>query len=95
LHGRKKGNPEPVGIPPKSSDIRKRILSTLYFAASQASCTNVHLLAATLGLDANSLDVRFPHSVGSSMGMADIIAKVNSLFANSTLSHDYTSLNHT
>jgi hypothetical protein len=37
-------------------------------------------------------DIGVPDMIGTSMRMAYIVSKPNSLFANSTLCHDYTSL---
>lgn len=65
---------------------------TLYSTASQAAGTNVHLLCTLWCLYTYSLNVSFPHMIRSSMRMAYIIAKVNSLIANSTFCHDHTSL---
>ena len=65
---------------------------TFYLAAAKAACADIHLAVALRRLNAHSLHIRSPHLIGSSMGMADIIAKIDRFIANCTLSHDHTSL---
>jgi hypothetical protein len=66
-------------------------LSALNLPAFKAGSANVHLLCAAFGLDANGLNVRFPDSVRSSMRMADIVAEMNILTADTAFCHFNTS----
>jgi hypothetical protein len=63
-------------------------LSALNLPAFQAGSADVHLLCAAFGFDTNGLDVRFPDSVRSSMRMADVIAKMNILAADTAFCHE-------
>jgi len=65
---------------------------TLNLAAAKAAGADIHLAVALRCFDANSLHIRSPHLIGSSMRMADIVAKINRFIANCTFSHDNTSL---
>lgn len=47
----------------------------------------MHSLCAAVNLALNALYVRVPNSVASSMRMAYIVTKMNTLTANITLSH--------
>ena len=67
-------------------------LSSFNPAGLQAACANVHSPCTTVDFTFNASDVGIPDTVGSSMGMAYSITKVSRLFANSTFSHDSTSL---
>ena len=50
------------------------------------------LAGAAVNLNLYRFYIRVPDFIGSSMGMAYSITKVSRLFANSTFSHDSTSL---
>ena len=65
---------------------------TLSLLSRRAGSTYVHLFSAAVDFDFDRLHIRFPDRIGSSMGMAHIIAEVSSLLTNSTFSHDRTSL---
>jgi hypothetical protein len=61
--------------------------AAFYFAASQAASANVHLLVSTVDLNGYSLNIRIPDCVGSSMRMADVVAKMSALATDITLCH--------
>jgi uncharacterized spore protein YtfJ len=66
----------------------KRMKScALDFAGSQAMCANISMLRSTVNKNTNSLDIGFPHMIGSSMRMAHIIPKVSTLSTNGAYSH--------
>jgi hypothetical protein len=72
-------------------DIHEGRLCTLDFPAFQAGSADIHLFGAAFGFNTNGFDVRFPDSVRSSMRMADIIAKMNILSADTAFCHCNTS----
>ena len=63
----------------------------LNFAGAKALRADIHLLGIAADLHRNSLNVGIPDSVGSSVGVADIISEMSTLSANFTLCHDNTS----
>ena len=68
------------------------ISGTLYLAAAQAAGADIHFAVALRRFDADGLHICSPHFIGSSMRMADIIAKIDRFTANCTFCHDHTSL---
>jgi hypothetical protein len=80
------------GLPYSSHDInRSARLCSLDFAGLKASCADMDLLVAAVDLSGNSLDIRVPDSVGSSMRMADVVAEMSALATDITFSHLNTS----
>ena len=68
-------------------------LCSFNFSGSQTRSTNIHLFrSACSSLNFNRLNIRFPHFIGSSMGMTYIISEMSTFFADCALSHDSTSL---
>ena len=66
-------------------------LSALNFAGSQASGAYMHFLVCAVYFNSNSLHIRIPDSVGSSMRMADVVAEMSALATDITFSHLNTS----
>lgn len=71
--------------------VYKNPLCSFHFAGLQAGSANIHLLCAFSNLDPDGLDVGFPNVIGTSMRMADIVAKVNAFSADSAFRHNRTS----
>ena len=71
---------------------RAERLRSFNLAGFQAGSANVHFLSPAVNLHANRLDVRLPDMIGTSMRMAYIISKMDTLPANSTFRHVSTSL---
>lgn len=76
------------------SEICMKSLCSFNLAGSQAGSTNVHLLCTSIYLYSDRFDIRLPHFIRSSMGVAHLITKMSALIANCTFSHDSTSLLH-
>ena len=75
------------------SFILMKWLCSFYFSGSQTRSTYIHFLcSAGSCFYSDGFNVRFPHFVGSSMGMTHIVTKVNTLLTNCTFSHHCTSL---
>jgi hypothetical protein len=68
-----------------------RSLSALNFAGSQASGAYMHLFVRAVYFNGDSLNIRIPDSVGSSMRMADVVAEMSALATDITFSHLNTS----
>ena len=66
-------------------------LRSLDSAGLQAIGADMHSLGAAIHFALYVLDIRFPHCIGSSMRMADIITEKYALTTNITLSHFDTS----
>ena len=60
---------------------------SLYFAGTQAAGAGVYTLRCTVNKCLYSSDIRFPSSVGTSVGMGDLNAKGYALAANIALCH--------
>ena len=67
-------------------------LCTFYFAGFETGSANIHSLGGLANLYADRLNISFPHLVGSSVGMADVISEMSALSAYCTLCHNRTSL---
>ena len=63
-------------------------LRSLNLAGTQTSGTNMQRLVGTADYTLNIFYVRVPDTIGSSMGMADIITEMRSLATNITFCHD-------
>ena len=70
-------------------------LSSFNFSASQARSTNIHLLSGSIYFTFYGFNVRLPHSVTSSMRMADILSKMCTFSTNAAFCHNCTSLQFT
>ena len=65
----------------------RRASGSLDFAGSKAVSANISMLRRTLYHNLDSLNVGFPHMIGSSMRMAHIIAKMSTLSTDGAYSH--------
>ena len=70
-------------------------LRSFNLAGSKAGSANVHFLGSAVYLHANRLDIGLPNMIGASMGMANIVSKMNAFSANSTFRHGSTSFTST
>lgn len=60
---------------------------TLNLVGTETSCTDVYMARSTIDNRLDTLDIGFPHSVCTSVGVRDLNAKGNALAANIALSH--------
>jgi hypothetical protein len=61
---------------------------------AQAFDADVHVLGNAIFGDGHFLDIRLPLMLGSLIGMADVLSKLNALATDVTLSHVYSLLNN-
>ena len=65
-------------------------LGSFDFVRSKAGSANIDSLGSTVNVAFHSFDVGLPHSVGSSMRMADIITKMSAFSTNTAFCHEIT-----
>ena len=90
----KRKNGQCTGLSMHCPNKNRKELSSFYFSASQARSTNINLLSVITSIYFTSygFNVRFPHSVGSSMWMADIFSEMCTFSTNAAFCHNCTSL---
>lgn len=66
---------------------RERSSASLDFAGLQALRADIDLLACTVNLSGDALDIRLPHMIGSSVGMGNVVSEMSTFTADLTLSH--------
>ena len=60
---------------------------TFNLVGTETSCTDVYMARSTVDNRLDTLDIRLPSSVGTSVGMGDLDTESNALAANIALSH--------
>ena len=66
-------------------------LCSFYGTGTQTSCADMHSFSSSVYFAFYILDIRTPNFIGSSMGMAYVVTKMNAFATNITFSHLRTS----
>ena len=67
--------------------VYRELDSTLDLVGTEASGTSIHMARSTVNNRLDTLDVGFPHTVGTSVGVGNLNTEGHALAAKITLSH--------